>query len=151
MALRTARQIVELHRGTLVDRDDDPAGHARIRADASARHRVPTGDAAAPERRRRTPPAPATSDRPHRGARARRPVTILLVDDNVALRTTYDEALTALGYDVIVAGDGDAAIDARPAARPDVALVDIHLPTVNGYEVARTLQSRTGDRRQSGS
>jgi putative two-component system response regulator len=67
---------------------------------------------------------------------------ILLVDDNVALRTTYSEALTELGYDVIAAADGDEAMKLAESRKPDVALIDIHLPTVNGYQVARALKMR---------
>ena len=147
MALRTARQIVELQQGSLTA-GEDPGSGVREFVLTLTRGTDPTGDAAA------APPstpirdaAPAASDAPAiGGTRARLPLKILLVDDNLALRTTYTEALTELGYEVIAAGDGDEAVTLAESRRPDVALIDIHLPTVNGYQVARTLKSRSATR-----
>jgi len=136
MALRTARQIVELQQGVLASTEDAGAGTREI-ALSFTRGTDPQdgGGASAPQANGNASPA-AHAKTPHL------PMTILLVDDNHALRTTYSEALTELGYDVIAATDGEEAIKLAESRKPDVALIDIHLPTVNGYQVARALKSK---------
>ena len=135
MALRTVRQIAELQQGTLVA-TDDAASRTRELVLELTRGTEPVADeASAPANGK---PLTAMTN----GKRGNLPLTILLVDDNLALRTTYSEALTELGYDVIGAADGDEAIRVAEARQPDVALIDIHLPTVNGYQVARALRTK---------
>lgn len=133
MALRTARKIVELQQGTLRGTEDAAAGTRELSVSLT-RGSEPQVDASA---------APATAAPPAANGTTRQlPVRILLVDDNVALRTTYCEALTELGYDVIAAADGEEAMKLAESRQPDVALIDIHLPTVNGYQVARALKTQ---------
>ena len=134
MALRTARQIAELQQGKLVGSEDAASGTREfvleLARGTESESAVPADD----------PPAACAASQ--NGKAAHLPLTILLVDDNVALRTTYSEALTELGYDVISAADGDEAIKVAEQRQPDVALIDIHLPTVNGYQVARALKTK---------
>lgn len=137
MALRTARQIVELQQGSL-SADEDAGSGVRefvltLTRGSGPEEAGPNANSAMKD----TEPAPSKA-----GERARLPLRILLVDDNLALRTSYTEALTELGYDVIAAGDGEEAVTLANSSLPDVALIDIHLPTVNGYQVARALKSR---------
>ena len=67
---------------------------------------------------------------------------ILVVDDNVdAARMTAD-ALEAIGHDTQVAFDGPAAIEMADDFRPDVALLDLGLPLMDGYELAQLLRAR---------
>src|SRR5207244_217089 len=75
-------------------------------------------------------------------ASARAPQRILLVDDNQAVRNIYREALEELGYDVTLASNGEDALRAVEGSVPEVALIDVHLPTLNGYQVARALRAR---------
>ncbi|HEY8242974.1 MAG TPA: response regulator [Casimicrobiaceae bacterium] len=136
MALRTARQIVELQQGAL-DSTEDPGAGTREITLSFTRGTEPQEDAGAPAPQANGHASPAAQGKtPHL------PMTILLVDDNLALRTSYSEALTELGYDVIAAGDGEEAMKLAESRKPDVALIDIHLPTVNGYQVARALKSK---------
>lgn len=69
---------------------------------------------------------------------------ILIVDDSVEVRRSYREALAALGYSVREAADAEQALSAVAGDPPDVALIDIHLPRVNGYHLAQTIRKRSG-------
>src|SRR5690242_12523026 len=66
-------------------------------------------------------------------------LSILLVEDNDLVAYSLAAILRRKGHDVQVAGSGEAALEAARACRPDVALVDIGLPGIDGYEVARRL------------
>lgn len=66
--------------------------------------------------------------------------TILLVEDNADNRAIYSDLLRYVGYDVVEAGDGDAALDLARAMRPVLILMDISLPRRDGYEVTRLLK-----------
>ena len=72
----------------------------------------------------------------------RRPLRVLLVDDNVDAALLLSEVLRLEGHEVVVAHDGAAALEARASFVPDVALLDIGLPVMDGYELARTLRAR---------
>jgi len=61
--------------------------------------------------------------------------TVLIADDDPSLRRTTRIILETNGYRVIEAGDGDEALRLLGNARPDVALVDVVMPTACGYEV----------------
>ena len=66
---------------------------------------------------------------------------ILVVDDvavNVQLLTTY---LTSVGYDVFTARDGQEALDKVAATQPDLILLDVMMPKLNGFEVCERLKS----------
>jgi len=67
---------------------------------------------------------------------------ILIVDDNAAVRGAYREALEEMGYEVMLAADGEEALRVAESGAPQVALIDIHLPRINGYQVARRLRAR---------
>ena len=70
--------------------------------------------------------------------------TILIVDDSREVRRAYREALVALGYRVMEAADADLALRALDEANAPVALIDIHLPRVNGYRLAQMIRTRAG-------
>ena len=65
---------------------------------------------------------------------------ILIVDDNKDLATSLARLLGLLGHEVEVVFDGRKAIEAVRIYRPRVLLLDIGLPLVDGYQVARTLR-----------
>lgn len=67
---------------------------------------------------------------------------VLLVDDNQDAATLLAELLRLDGHVVVVAHDGLAALKARLAFAPDVALLDIGLPGMDGYELARQLRAQ---------
>ena len=68
------------------------------------------------------------------------PLRVLVVDDNVDTVLGFSMLLKASGHDVRTANDGLAAVEAAIDYRPDVVLLDIGLPGLNGYEVAKRLR-----------
>ena len=69
---------------------------------------------------------------------------VLVVDDNEDATTLINEALDSLGYDVRTAPDGPAALRIATEFKPQVALLDIGLPVMDGYELARRLRAAPG-------
>ena len=74
----------------------------------------------------------------------RAPVRVLVVDDNEDAAMLLSDILGMKGHEVVVAHDGAAALAACASFRPDVALLDIGLPGMDGYELARRLRARYG-------
>jgi two-component system, OmpR family, response regulator MprA len=70
---------------------------------------------------------------------------ILVVDDEPAVRTSLERALSLEGYTVDLAADGAAALDRLAAAPPDAVVLDVGMPRVDGLEVCRRMR-RAGDR-----
>jgi len=66
---------------------------------------------------------------------------VLLIDDTDDVREMLKELLESLGHDVSIAEDGLAGVERARELRPDVALIDIGLPGIDGYEVARRLRA----------
>ncbi len=71
--------------------------------------------------------------------------TILLVDDEDHLRSMLEAALRHSGFDVRPVASGRAALDAVADARPDLIVLDVMLPDLDGFAVRQRLRS-TGDR-----
>lgn len=69
---------------------------------------------------------------------------ILLVDDNVDGANSLAKLLEMSGHDVHIAYDGPTAIQAAVSASPDIVLLDIGLPGMDGYEVAQHLRQQPG-------
>jgi two-component system CheB/CheR fusion protein len=65
---------------------------------------------------------------------------VLIVDDNADTAATVAEFAKLLGHEVAIASDGPAALELAVQFRPDIALIDIGLPQMNGYELARRLR-----------
>jgi two-component system CheB/CheR fusion protein len=72
------------------------------------------------------------------------PRRVLVVDDELDLALTLAELLRTQGHEVEVAHDGQAALDCASSFAPDVVLLDLGLPGMNGYELARRLRERLG-------
>jgi two-component system, OmpR family, response regulator MprA len=66
---------------------------------------------------------------------------ILVADDERAVREALQRVLEAEGYDVSFAADGESALEAFAAARPDAAVVDVMMPRPDGLEVCRRLRA----------
>jgi DNA-binding NarL/FixJ family response regulator len=68
-------------------------------------------------------------------------VRVLIVDDHEGFRRMARMLLTRDGYDIVgEADDGSSAISAARALRPEVILLDVQLPDMDGFEVARALR-----------
>jgi CheY-like chemotaxis protein len=71
---------------------------------------------------------------------------ILVVEDHAGTACMLAELLRLESHQVAVAADGPTALELAQAAPPDVALVDISLPGMDGHEVARRLQAQSVDK-----
>jgi len=67
---------------------------------------------------------------------------VLIVDDDSALRRLLRAALTARGYDVVEATDGQEGLLAMEKEDPDLVLLDIAMPKMTGWEVLEALRER---------
>jgi len=66
--------------------------------------------------------------------------TILIADDEPNIVISLEYLLQRAGYRVVVARDGQEALDAIAAAAPDLVLLDVMLPRVSGFEVCQTVR-----------
>jgi PAS domain S-box-containing protein len=85
------------------------------------------------------PPVSETAVRP-----LARPLRVLVVEDNVDAAESLATLLRVWGHDVQVVHDGLQALDAARGRRPEVVLLDIGLPGLDGYQVARRLREDLG-------
>jgi CheY-like chemotaxis protein len=69
------------------------------------------------------------------------PRRVLVVDDNADAATTLDALLKSLGHETSVARGGVEALRLAVEFRPDIVLLDIGMPDIDGYEVARRLRN----------
>jgi CheY-like chemotaxis protein len=131
IGLTLVRRLVELHGGRMsAEPREDGAGTRYTLRLAAIPEPAPAADGA----ERRLPPAP----RPARQAR------VLLVEDNDDARGMLQRILQAHGHLVSVARDARAGLEAAAAGSPSVAVVDIGLPGMDGYEFARAMRERLG-------
>ena len=137
MPLRTARCLMRLQRGDLELVTGDRGEWELVLSFArdGVQPEEPGREPLLPPRVEAARPAPL-------GATAGK--TILIVDDSRDVRRAYREALVALGYRVMEADDGEQALRALDEDTPDVALIDIHLPRINGYRLAQAIRAREG-------
>ena len=66
---------------------------------------------------------------------------ILLVEDNEMNRDMLSRRLTRNGYEVVIAVDGQQGIDMALSARPDLILMDMSLPVIDGWEATRRIKA----------
>lgn len=70
---------------------------------------------------------------------------VLVVDDNEDATSALSMLLQAMGHETAEAHDGPEALEVARSFRPELVLLDIGLPTLDGYEVARRLQGDLGE------
>ena len=68
---------------------------------------------------------------------------ILIVEDTEDNRQILRDLLTNAGFDIVEAHDGQAAVEAASEFHPDLILMDIQLPIMNGYEAIRRIKADT--------
>ncbi len=135
LGLTLARRLAELHGGTL-GATSAGAGRGSEFVVRLPRAAAPAESEAAPGERK-TPDARAARV----SGSGRR---ILVVDDNADAREALGLLLEDEGHDVQIAGDGPGALESAATFSPEVVLLDIGLPGMDGYEVARALRSVPG-------
>ena len=131
LGLTIVRNLVELHGGTVSAESEGIGQGQRV-------HRAPAAGGCAARRQRRDERAP----RARPGGRAGR--RVLIVDDNDDAAAMLAEVLRRQGHDVRVAHDGPAALAVSETFQPDVAILDIGLPVMDGYELAARLRQLPG-------
>jgi diguanylate cyclase (GGDEF)-like protein len=70
---------------------------------------------------------------------------ILVVDDDPAMLRLVSDTLDGLGYEIVTASDGVAAVEIVRADPPDLLILDVMMPKMNGLEVCRIVKSQSGD------
>jgi signal transduction histidine kinase/CheY-like chemotaxis protein len=131
IGLSLVRGLVELHGGQVEARSDGPGRGSEFVV------RLPLLDAERP-RPARGPSVPGEA------ARGRR---VLVADDNADSAETLAMVLRSRGHEVDVVGDGHAAVEAVRTLAPEIALLDIGMPRLDGYEAAaRIRRAPWGDR-----
>ena len=136
IGLALVRSLVEAHGGRVEAHSEGPGRGSRFTV-WLPRHTQ--AEAAPPQETRREPVATEAAAGP--GKRIR----VLVVDDNVDAAETLAELLGLSGYEVAVAHDCPQALSQADAFRPDVALLDIGLPVVDGYAVAERIRELLGE------
>ena len=66
---------------------------------------------------------------------------VLLVEDNEMNRDMLSRRLTRRGFEVVFAGDGQQGLDLARSEKPDVILMDMSLPVMDGWEVTRRIKA----------
>jgi PAS domain S-box-containing protein len=72
-----------------------------------------------------------------------RSLKILVVDDNEAAAEMLQKVLSIMGHEVRMAFDGEAAVSAAETLRPDLVLMDLGMPRLNGYEAAQQIRAKS--------
>ena len=67
---------------------------------------------------------------------------VLIVDDDMTLRELYEERIKAEGYTILSAADGEEAISKANTEKPDIILLDIMMPKINGIDVMKMLREK---------
>jgi signal transduction histidine kinase len=130
VGLALSRRLVELHGGTIEAHSDGEGRGAEFVV------RIPALGA--------EPGEAAGALPPRRAGNGRR--RILLVDDNADYADSLAAVLRADGNEVRVANDGKSGLDAARSFRPEVAFLDIGMPGMNGFELARHLREDAATR-----
>jgi two-component system OmpR family response regulator len=68
--------------------------------------------------------------------------SVLIIDDEPSVRDMYSQALTSAGFGVLTAVDGVSGISEAISHRPDLILLDVHLPGMDGFEMLKTLRAK---------
>jgi CheY-like chemotaxis protein len=128
IGLSLVKGLVELHGGRVEVHSDGPGRGSEFVV------RLPVAPAApAPG-----PHPPGADGEPHRAPKCR----ILVVDDNRDGADSLTLMLQALGHEVGTAYDGEEAVTAAGAFRPEVVLLDLGMPKLNGYDTCRRLREQ---------
>jgi CheY-like chemotaxis protein len=133
IGLALARRITEMHGGSVTAKSEGEGKGSEFIV------RLPLASRTAAEAQ--SAPAPGPTLRESFPLRR-----ILIVDDNADAADALDALLRSLGHETMVAYDGVQALQVAERFGPDIVLLDIGLPGLSGYEVARRLRETKGRR-----
>lgn len=133
VGLSLAKRLIELHGGSLEAESEGQGKGTRFTA------RLPGIVVFEPS------PGGASTDGGATSTPARR--RVLLADDNTDFTSSFGLMLRSMGHDVVEAYDGAEALRKARSAPPEVAFLDIGLPKMNGYDLARRLREDPATRR----
>jgi len=136
IGLSMAKSLVELHGGTVLAKSDGIGKGAEFVVHLPAQHASAGSETAASKPPASSAPSPAPV-----GDRSERALRVLVVEDNEDTLELVQMWLRTLGHEVQGAGDGTSGLESAISMQPDVALVDIGLPGIDGYEVARSVRA----------
>ncbi len=126
IGLALVRQLVELHGGSVDAYSAGPGTGSRFTI------RLPI---------RPAPVQTQEAEQPRQAPSSFRPLRVLVVDDNPIIADTLGMMLEDIGHEFEAVHDGRKALDAAKHYHPDVILLDIGLPGMNGYEVCKAFRS----------
>jgi PAS domain S-box-containing protein len=132
IGLTLVKRLVEMHGGSVSASSEGPGKGSEFCV------RLPLAAASDATSTTRAAAAAAAETPKH--------IRLLVVDDNVDAAETIAQLLRLAGYEASCVYDGPAALAAVESKRPDIVVVDIGLPGMDGYEVARQLRARPGSR-----
>jgi signal transduction histidine kinase/CheY-like chemotaxis protein len=124
IGLALARQLVELHGGQISVRSPGPDQGSTFSVKLPLSHEISL-----------QAPTPSASSATHSSG-----LRILVVDDNADGADALAAALQCDGHDTLVAYDGPSALEQAPHFHPQVALLDLSMPGMDGFELARCLR-----------
>jgi CheY-like chemotaxis protein/anti-sigma regulatory factor (Ser/Thr protein kinase) len=124
IGLSLTKRLAEMHEGSV------EATSPGVGKGSTFIVRLPLGAPALPSRQGKDEPQ----------APMKAPYNILVVDDNEAAAQGLQKLLALRGHNVTLVYDGASALSVTPSIIPDIVLLDIGLPDIDGYEVARQLK-----------
>jgi PAS domain S-box-containing protein len=133
IGLALVKRLVDMHDGDIEARSEGPGRGSEM---------VVRFPLAIEETIRVAPPAGAGGEAAQE--REDRRLRILVVDDNIDAAESLSRMLQLRRHEVLVAHDGPTALAAAPVMKPDVVLLDLGMPRLNGLEVARQLRELDG-------
>jgi signal transduction histidine kinase/CheY-like chemotaxis protein len=129
VGLAVVRRIVEMHGGTVEARSEGLGRGSEfiVRLPLAQRAPRPANETPRPDRDRT------------------QSFRILCVDDDQQVATGLARLLASMGHQAVIAHTGEAALRTAHSLQPEIVLMDIDMPGMNGYEVARRLRQQQGD------
>src|SRR5690606_13677875 len=137
LGLTLVKSLIEMHGGSVEARSEGLGRGSSFTIRVPIVSRGP--DAAVPADRAFVVDG---AERPPQAAGAARRRRVLIVDDNVDAASMLGRLVALLGHETRVALDGPTALAAMSTFVPDIVLLDIGMPVMNGYEVARRIRER---------
>ncbi|MDB4972308.1 MAG: histidine kinase, partial [Myxococcaceae bacterium] len=132
IGLSMVKSLVELHGGSVLAKSAGLGKGAEFIVHLPAKRAAEASEA--PAARASVPPSRELDKLPSE-------LRVLVVEDNEDTLELVQMWLRSLGHEVQGASDGNAGLESAITMRPDVALVDIGLPGIDGYEVARSVRA----------